>query len=249
MKTYVYNDDFMQYAAQSSAYSAAAVTSVLQCRLKVNSVLDVGCARGTWLRAWGDRGVADLHGVDGDYVDRRMLEVPERVFTTVDLNESFDLGRQFDLVQSLEVGEHIKERSSETFAESIVRHTRRYVLFSAAPPGQGGEHHINEQAYEFWRKKFERRGFVTVDAVRPVIAGDNRISYWYRYNSLLFIRGELMPDIQDDIRAAALLAGDRIKDFSPLPFRFRKAVVRRLPSIVQHKIARLKSKFLPSGQI
>jgi hypothetical protein len=249
MKAYAYNDEFMRYAAQSSVYSAAVVTSILCSRLEVDSVLDVGCARGTWLRAWRDRGVADLHGIDGDYIDRRMLEVPAEMFTAVDLNDSFNLGRQFDLVQSLEVGEHVKESASETFAESIVRHARRYIFFSAAPPGQGGEHHINEQAYEFWRQKFERRGFITVDAVRPAIAEDNRISYWYRYNSLLFVRDGLLPHLQDDVRAAVLLAGDSIKDLSPLPFRFRKAVVRRLPNAVQHKIARLKSKFLPTGQI
>jgi SAM-dependent methyltransferase len=249
MKTYAYNDNFMQYAAQSSAYSAAAISSILCRWLKVDSVLDVGCARGTWLRAWADRGVDDLHGVDGNYVDRRMLEVPAWLFTAVDLNDSFNLGRQFDLVQSLEVGEHIKESASEAFAESIVRHTRRYVLFSAAPPGQGGEYHINEQPYEFWQNKFERRGFATLDAVRPAIAGDTRISYWYRYNSMLFIRRELLPDIQDDMRATLLRPGDRIKDLSPLPFRLRKAVVRCLPNRVQHKIARLKCKFLPTGQI
>jgi hypothetical protein len=210
--------------------------------------LDVGCARGTWLRAWNDRGVADLHGVDGDYVDRRMLEMSECMFTAIDLNNPFNLGREFDLVQSLEVGEHIKESASEGFAESIVRHARHYIVFSAAPPGQGGEHHINEQPYEFWRKKFERRGFVTFDAVRPAIAGDNKISYWYRYNSLLFIRGNLLPNIQDNVRARLLLPGDSIKDLSPISFRLRKAIIRCVPNTVQHEIARLKSKFLPTGQ-
>jgi hypothetical protein len=178
-----------------------------------------------------------------------MLEVPGHVFTAVDLNNPFDLGRQFDLVQSLEVGEHIKESACEGFIESIVRHARRYIVFSAAPPGQGGENHINEQPYEFWRKKFELRGFATFDAVRPAIAGDNKISYWYRYNSLLFVRDELLPNIGDDVRATLLLAGYRIKDLSPMSFRFRKTLVRRLPNTLQDKIARLKSKFLPTGQI
>jgi hypothetical protein len=81
MRPYAYNDDFIQYAAQSSAYAAVAITSLLYRQLKVDSVLDVGCARGTWLRAWGDRGVADLHGIDGDYIDRRLLEVPACMFT------------------------------------------------------------------------------------------------------------------------------------------------------------------------
>jgi hypothetical protein len=33
------------------------------------------------------------------------------------------------------------------------------VLFSAAPPGQGGEHHVNERTYEFWRGLFARHGY------------------------------------------------------------------------------------------
>jgi SAM-dependent methyltransferase len=244
-----YSNDFMQYNAQSSAYSAAAITSILYRQLKVDSVLDVGCARGTWLRAWANLGVVELHGVDGSYVNSQTLEVPARMFTAVDLNDSFDLDRQFDLVQSLEVGEHIRESASEAFVESIVRHARAYILFSAAPPGQGGEHHINEQPYEFWRRKFEKRDFVTVDAVRPSIATDRKISYWYRYNSLLFVRRERLLDIHDDMRATLLMSDDPIKDLSSLPFRVRKAIVRHLPKALRHNIARLKLKLLPTGKI
>ena len=187
-------------------------------------------------------GITDLHGVDGDYVDRQILELPQVTFTAIDLNGAFDLGRQFDLVQSLEVGEHIQESASETFAECLAHHARRYILFSAAPPGQGGEYHINEQPYEFWRQKFERRGFVTIDAVRPAIAEDKRISYWYRYNTLLFVRRDLLLKISNDFRDKMVRASDQIKDLSPLAFRLRKAVVGRLPNAVQHEIARLKSK-------
>ena len=194
-------------------------------------------------------GITDLHGVDGDYVDRQILELPQVTFTAIDLNGAFDLGRQFDLVQSLEVGEHIQESASETFAECLARHARRYILFSAAPPGQGGEYHINEQPYEFWRQKFERRGFVTIDAVRPAIAEDKRISYWYRYNTLLFVRRDLLLKISNDFRDKMVRASDQIKDLSPLAFRLRKAVVGRLPNAVQHEIARLKSKLLPTGRI
>jgi len=246
---HTYNNEFMQYAARSSGYSAVAIVSMLQRKLNVDSVLDIGCAIGTWLRAWSELGITDLHGVDGDYVDRQRLALAELTFTAVDLNGTFDLGRQFDLVQSLEVGEHIEKKASETFAECLARHARRYILFSAAPPGQGGEHHINEQPYEFWRQKFERRGFVTIDAVRPAIAEDKRISYWYRYNTLLFVRRELLPDISNDLRDNVVRAREQIKDLSPLVFRLRKAVVSQLPNAVQHKIARLKSKLLPTGRI
>lgn len=249
MTRHTYNNEFMQYAARSSGYSAVTIASMLHRMLNVNSVLDIGCARGTWLRAWSELGITDLHGVDGDYVDRRILEPAELIFTGVDLNEAFDLGRQFDLVQSLEVGEHIEESASETFAECLTRHASRYILFSAAPPGQGGEYHINEQPYEFWRQKLERHGFVVIDAVRPAIAEDKRISYWYRYNTLLFVRRELLPKISNDLRDNLVRASEQIKDLSPLVFRLRKAVVGRLPNAVQHEIARLKTRLLPTGRI
>jgi SAM-dependent methyltransferase len=249
MTKHIYNQAFMKYAAQSSAYSAATITSILRRLLDVESVLDVGCAAGTWLRAWNELGIADLHGIDGDYVDRQMFMLPASKFTAVDLNAAFDLGRQFDLVQSLEVGEHLKETASKVFAESLARHARRYILFSAAPPGQGGEYHINEQPYEFWRHKFERLGFVPVDAVRPAIVKDKRISFWYRYNTLLFVRRELLPEIGGQLRDKVILSGQQIEDVSPLLFHLRKWIVRRLPKTVQHEIARLKAKLLPTGRI
>ena len=55
-----------------------------------------------------------------------------------------DLGRKFDLVQSLEVGEHLPKSAADTFVETLVKHGD-VVLFSAASVGQGGHDHINEQ--------------------------------------------------------------------------------------------------------
>lgn len=249
MTTHIYDNAFLRYTAQSSAYSARSITSILSVKLGVESVLDVGCAMGTWLDAWSKCGVIDYHGVDGDYVDRRRLEIPTTAFTAVDLNASFDLGRQFDLVQSFEVGEHIETRATEDYVASLATHALRYVLFSAAPPGQGGEFHINEQPYEYWREKLARRGFVAVDAVRPMIADDPRISYWYRYNIFLFVRREAMATLPADLRMTAVAESEPLVDVSPLPFRLRKAVVRRLPYKMQNQIARLKAHILPTGRI
>ena len=249
MTTYIYNHDFMQYAARSSVYSATVITSLLNKQILVDSVLDVGCALGTWLRAWIKIGIADVHGLDGDYVDRRLLEIPGSSFSAVNLSAPFNLGRQFDLVQCLEVGEHIEENASEILADNLARHARRYILFSAAPPGQGGQHHINEQPYEYWQQKFEKRGFATVDAVRPSIVGDGRIAYWYRYNTLLFVRCELVPEIQNNLQAKILLPNDKVEDLSPLSFRLRKALVRRLSGAAQHKLAVLKAKLIPTGRM
>jgi SAM-dependent methyltransferase len=248
-KAISYDRHFIGYAAESSAYSAQAVTAILAPILRVSSVLDVGCAAGTWLRFWGQQGVADCHGVDGDYVDRKILEIPMANFTSADLNKPFDLGRRFDLVQSFEVAEHIDAASSETFAANLANHAERFVLFSAAPPGQGGEYHVNEQPYDFWRTLLAKRGFAVLDCVRPAILGDARISYWYRYNSFLYVRREHLGSLPDELRACEVPEGVALRDVSPFIFRVRKALVGLLPYAAQHQIAQLKSRLLPTGRI
>jgi SAM-dependent methyltransferase len=244
-----YDKNFMQYAAQSSAYSASSITGRLAPLLSVQSVLDVGCACGTWIRAWSEHGVADGFGVDGDYVDRAMLEIPAEHFRAIDLNAAFDLGRTFDLVQSLEVAEHLQPAASGRFVESLVRHASRFILFSAAPPGQGGEYHINEQPFEFWRAELGKHGFVPIDAVRPLIQADQNISYWYRYNVFLYVRRELAANLPAALRDARVPESEKLADVSPASFRIRKAVVRRLPYAWQSGAARLKARLLPTGRI
>jgi hypothetical protein len=247
MNAYSYDRRFMDYAAHSSPRSAQAITSMVYAMLMPKSVLDIGCALGTWLRCWSELGVADVHGIDGPYVDQSCLEIPQSSFTSVDLNESFDLGRQFDLVQSLEVGEHIRSSESDKFVQSIVRHAGRFALFSAAPPGQCGEHHINEQKYEFWRERFAQHEFAVLDCVRPLIHHEKRISYWYRYNTFLYVRRHVLDNLDQSFRAWEVPNEIRLRDVSPALFRFRKFILRRLPQSIQNEIARLKARIAPTG--
>jgi SAM-dependent methyltransferase len=245
---HVYNSEFMQYAAESSDRSAGIVTAAIASALKVKSVLDIGCARGTWLRAWAAAGADDIQGVDGNYVDRTTLQIPAHLFTPHELSTPVDLGRKFDLVQSLEVGEHIATSASDTFVANIVRHARNLILFSAAPPGQGGEFHINEQPYDFWRAKFAKAGFVAVDAIRPTIADDATISYWYRYNIMLYVAKDFVRELPPEFAARAVPDSQPIADVSPFAFRLRKAVVARIPGAVQDRIAAFKARLLPTGR-
>jgi SAM-dependent methyltransferase len=243
---YEYGSAFLDLASRSARHSSAQIINALQDYLTIKSVLDVGCATGSWLRAWQDTGIEDFHGIDGPYVDKNKLAVSPSHYTALDLGRSFDLGRTYDLVQSLEVAEHLPPNASEEFVTCLARHAERFVLFSAAPPGQGGEFHVNERPYKFWRGLFEERGFVTADFVRPLISHDATISYWYRYNTFLFARRELFASLPDQIRRAVLPAGTAIPDVSPPLFRLRKAVLRAVPSKVQDKLARLKSAVLPT---
>ena len=185
-----YTSAFFDDLARDTRGSARAVVPVVNKLLEPASVLDVGCGVGTWLSEWGRAGVSDVLGIDGDYVDRTALQLPLDRFTPVNLEQSFSLGRTFDLVQTLEVAEHLDESYADTFVESLVRHGET-VLFSAAIPGQGGTHHVNEQWPSYWAEKFARVGYTAYDIIRPQIWADPQIKVFYRQNMLLFARGRV----------------------------------------------------------
>ncbi len=109
---YEYEAGFYEYINQGSLNSARTIIPLLLKSLAIKSVLDVGCGQGTWMRAWQEHGVQELLGLDGPYVDRQILLIPTELFRTVDLREPFRLDRRFDLVQSLEVAEHLPHSSA-----------------------------------------------------------------------------------------------------------------------------------------
>ena len=45
--------------------------------LTVKSVIDVGCGVGPWAAEFMARGIEEVWGVDGDYVDRAQLRIPK----------------------------------------------------------------------------------------------------------------------------------------------------------------------------
>jgi len=238
---HAYDSQFMNYADQSSRHSARVVSNLLKRELQIASVLDVGCAKGTWLKAWLESGVVEYAGVDGNYVSTDDLVIPAGCFTAADLSQPINLQRKFDLVQSLEVAEHLPATAADQFIRNLVLHSTGIVLFSAAPPGQGGEHHINEQPFEYWRAKFREHGFFAYDYLRPSIADDLSVSFWYRFNILLYVREDVQAGLPEAIRTTRVPDQQAVVDVSPIWFRARKFVIRQLPHAWQQSLARLKA--------
>src|SRR3546814_6187618 len=60
------HDTYGKYVSGSER-SAAIVAGMLVPLLQPNSVLDVGCGTGGWAEAFRARGVAEVHGIDGEW--------------------------------------------------------------------------------------------------------------------------------------------------------------------------------------
>lgn len=182
----LYDERFYEELREGARSSARVIVPLVVRRLHPRSVVDVGCGLGTWLAVFVGKGVTDVVGVDGDYVDPARLEIPRERFVAHDLSTTLRLERRFDLAVSLEVAEHLAADRAATFIDSLTA-LAPFVLFSAAIPFQGGTNHVNEQWPDYWATLFEARGFAPVDCIRREVWGDERVEWWYAQNTLLFV--------------------------------------------------------------
>lgn len=123
---------------------------------KPRSVLDLGCGTGRSLDYLLDRGI-DVIGVEGSSLAISRASHSERI-QKLDLNHEVRLHRRFDLTWCVEVVEHIHQKYVRNLMRALTSHSNLVVL-SAAPPGQGGEGHFNEQPPEYWIAMFKEYGF------------------------------------------------------------------------------------------
>jgi SAM-dependent methyltransferase len=158
----------------------AALRQVLKGKV-FHSLLDVGCGTGTWLRAAQELGIDDLQGVDGIQLPDDKFLVSKELFKQIELSKEFDLGRKYDVVLCLEVAEHLDESVATEIVRSLCRHGDT-VVFSAACPGQPGQHHVNCQWPTYWQGLFNLNGFVCHDSIRSRIWDVEDIEVWYRQN-------------------------------------------------------------------
>jgi SAM-dependent methyltransferase len=237
--THSYGGTFFDYVDSTSGRSARALLARLDLGYQPRSVLDVGCGRGVWLAEWKARGASSVVGLDGDYVEPSTLKIASDEFRATDLARRFDLAARFDLVECLEVAEHLPASSAEGLVESIVRHGD-VVLFSAAPPGQGGEHHVNERPLGYWTALFEARGYAAFDCVRPAVRGVTEVEPWYRYNTILLANEAGVRRLGDVARGTRLASGAEPPEVAPWSWQLRRGILRRLPRAVVEALARLR---------
>lgn len=185
-----YTQKFFRKNIGGSSSSAEQIVSFITRLVQPKSVVDVGCGLGAWCAQFAKIGIADVIGLDGAYVDTSQLKIPRALFKDMDLELPIRLERSFDLAVSLEVAEHLSARRARSFVADLTR-LAPIVLFSAAIPGQGGDQHINEQWQSYWQRLFADQGFRAIDCVRPSFWNNEQVEYWYRQNTLLYVRGEI----------------------------------------------------------
>ena len=190
----VYNTDFFKNISDSSVKGAGIVLPYLFQFYKPNSVIDIGCGTGAWLRTSKELGVNIIHGVDINEEDENNLFVPRDVidifdFSNLSSQNEIVTHERYDLAISLEVAEHLDRQNAIPFIKYLTSYSD-IVLFSAALPFQIGTHHVNCQPARYWADLFKKEGYTCVDLIRRKLMFDPKMSnsdWWYGQNSFLYI--------------------------------------------------------------
>lgn len=187
----VYDENFFTDIQAGSRLSANAIVPLAMELIRPSRVVDVGCGTGEFLTVFQEYGVDEILGIDGEYVERSQLTIPQEHFMALELSKPFTIDKSYDLAVCLEVAEHLPPESASEFIESLT-HLAPVILFSAAIPHQYGTNHVNEQWLEYWVQLFRARGFEPVDALRKRIWNNCKIEFWYRQNIILFCTEQIL---------------------------------------------------------
>jgi SAM-dependent methyltransferase len=181
-----YSNAFYEEFKDSSRLSASVVVPLVMDLVRPNSVVDIGCGIGIWLSVFKEYGVQKITGVDGPWVDQKLLAIPKEHFIAKDISEEFSLDIKADLAICLEMAEHVPASVAENLVRMLTS-IAPVVLFSAAIPHQGGSGHVNEQWPEYWAALFKKNGFIPVDCIRRKIWEDSRVSWFYAQNMFIYV--------------------------------------------------------------
>lgn len=120
------------------------------------SAVDFGCGLASYTK------VILAHGINCDAYDGNpdTPEVTGGIGKVQDLSQPFDLGKRYEWVVCLEVGEHLPKQYESTLIENIHRHNTKGVILTWAHLGQGGYGHFNCQDPEYIKGLFAELGYI-----------------------------------------------------------------------------------------
>lgn len=153
-------------------------------KYKVTSVTDVGSGRGHAARWFADRGL-ETTAVDG-------LEdnIVNAVYPTIlcDLTEGSYV-KQVDLINCVEVVEHIEEKYIDNLLDTIC--CGKYLFMTHGLPGQEGHHHVNCQPTEYWIQHLNNRGYheSVLDSIELRKIASSSKAHHIKDTGMLFIKG------------------------------------------------------------
>jgi len=151
----------------------------------IKSVLDLGCGKADYIKAFAEEGI-NVKGYDGN-PDTPKITNGFCTVMQLHVDITLKLNPDFDLLMTLEVGEHIPKRYEDVFINNIVSLTKNWLVLSWAIPLQAGHGHVNCRENKYVIEKITNKGLI----YDPLLAEDLRLNCsfsWFKNTLMVFKR-------------------------------------------------------------
>lgn len=183
----IYSKEYFEELIHYEQKTASVFARIILEHVKPKSLIDIGSGVGIYLKAFYDLGINDCIGYDGSAHAVSDALLPGRIMLH-DLRRPLRLKRRYDLCLCIEVAEHLDGRYAPLLINTLVSLSNR-ICFTAAIPGQGGLHHVNEKPHEYWIDLFGRKGFTLRKGLTNQIRREMteaEVVWWIPQNLMIF---------------------------------------------------------------
>jgi cyclopropane fatty-acyl-phospholipid synthase-like methyltransferase len=162
--------------------SIAAALSQYLADKQAKTIVDFGCGLGDYAKAFK----ADGYKVEAYDGNPNTETLSDGIGKVLDLSKPFYLGKKFDVVMSLEVGEHIPKEFEQQFIDNITKHAKKHLIISWAVVGQGGDGHVNCANNDYIIGQIVDRGFKHNAKDSQTIRNAATNASWFGYTIMVF---------------------------------------------------------------
>ncbi len=134
---------------------------------------------------WWDNSTQQIKSWTGYDGSPNVEEVTKGLVKHLDLSKPQNLGRKWDWVMSLEVGEHIPKQFEDIYITNLLNHASYGVVLSWAIRGQGGTAHVNCLNNTEVVERLEAKGFFPDYQYWEILRKDATLS-WFRRTLMVF---------------------------------------------------------------
>lgn len=156
----LYDRGYYERQDEHMSASGRTIASSLVGRFGASSVVDIGCGSGAVLNGLQEQG-CKAWGLEYSIAAVNLCR--SKGLSVVQFDIETDSAKpewlaSADVVVSTEVAEHLPEQCADRYVELCLSLSSKWVIVTAAIPGQGGTDHVNEQPHSYWIEKFQEHG-------------------------------------------------------------------------------------------
>lgn len=142
--------------------------------------VDIGCGNGAYTFALRDAGINCI-GYDGNPITEQSTN---GICKIMDFSIPQQIGK-FDVVLSLEVGEHIPKEFESVFLNNLRDASSLWIVLSWAVKGQPGTGHVNCQDNDYIISEMDKRSFVYCPEASQVLRDKSKLP-WLKNTIMVF---------------------------------------------------------------